>query len=160
MALPKVGLRSFEELLVAGSVQVDAEALREVDPAVWGHLFRSLPAIGSQGAFTSHSALRVAVLALGTHMATQMEAALVAMGGLRFYEHLLEDAEPQVALLAARFLLCHLEKSEPEEFPAALRHIVCKAQELGNPKLLQNPYLMVCALLPELSGVCEATRAA
>jgi len=147
---------SVEELLAAGRFRIDADVLQAVEPGIWGHLFRSLPAAGGpHGGFSGWGALRVVVLALGTRMSSEKEAALTAMGGLRFYEHLLEDAEPQVAYLAARFLLSHLEKSKPEEFPAALRHIVLKAQELGNPKLFRNPYLMMCALLPELAHVCE-----
>jgi len=133
----------LETALLSGRIVTSPASLSAISIQVWGYLWRSLNAD-----HTNVTSVRIAVLALATCRCNSSFSCLEHFGGLAFYENLLQDLDPHVALIASSFLVSHLQATQPEEFPSVIRHIVRTAQYRGDAKVLHNPYLMMSSLLP------------
>ena len=69
-----------------------------------------------------------------------------AIGGEGFVRPLLGDADPRIALSAARFLLARLAKAAPGAYRAGLRRLLLRAQAEDDERLMDNAFFRLQSL--------------
>ncbi|GAQ90380.1 hypothetical protein KFL_006330070 [Klebsormidium nitens] len=103
---------------------------------------------GGSGPGSSLSDVRAAMLLLLISRCEESVAAFQAVGGA-FFEAVLDDPDPRLALYVSTFLLRRMARQQPDGYRTALQRLVFHAQQSNNEKLLENPYLQIRGLLRE-----------
>ncbi|KAK9785017.1 hypothetical protein WJX73_004062 [Symbiochloris irregularis] len=138
---------------IEGAASVPQELLCKVSPVMLVRLLQGLapaaaPTLTPQGQGHPQSQdLRFALLLLLLGRCFEDDLALAHAGGEGIIVDILKDADGRLRHHAASFLQARVLRQRPEQWRRAVRQLLTQAQQQGDNKLLQSPYLQLAAML-------------